>query len=48
MRLMIGTRKDLRTPAAARRRTDLKLEALIDALRRTGGNGHTKRPLKVE
>jgi hypothetical protein len=54
MRLMIGARTDLRTLAALQRqagelqkRTEKKLEALIDSLRR-GGNGHAKRPVDTE
>jgi hypothetical protein len=47
MRLMIETRKDLRAITALQKRTDGKLEALIDSLRR-GGNGHAKRRLDIE
>jgi len=49
MRLVIETRKDIRTLAAAQARTqaaqartDASLKALIDSMR-GGGNGHTKR-----
>lgn len=41
-RLALETRKDLRELAAAQKRTDASLHALIDSLR-GGGNGHTKR-----
>ena len=41
-RLAMDTRKDLRELAAAQKRTDESLRALIDSLR-GGGNGHTKR-----
>jgi hypothetical protein len=48
-RLMIETRKDLRTLAASQKRTeanlqrlDEKIERLVDSLRRSGGNGHSK------
>jgi hypothetical protein len=41
-RLALETRKDLRELAAAQKRTDESLRALIDILR-GGGNGHTKR-----
>jgi hypothetical protein len=41
-RLALDTRKDLRELAAAQKRTDESLRALIDSLR-GGGNGHTKR-----
>jgi ABC-type Fe3+-citrate transport system substrate-binding protein len=34
MRLMVETRKDLRTIAAMQKRTDASLKAFIDALRR--------------
>jgi hypothetical protein len=41
-RLALETRRDLRELAAAQKRTDASLHALIDSLR-GGGNGHTKR-----
>ena len=54
MRLMMETRKDFRTIAnfqkrtdEMQRRTEAKLEALIDSLTR-GGNGHAKRRLNLE
>ena len=34
MRMMLETRKDLRAIAAVQKRTDLKLEALLDQMRR--------------
>jgi hypothetical protein len=40
--LALETRKDLRSLAAAQKRTDASLHALIDSMR-GGGNGHTKR-----
>jgi hypothetical protein len=40
-RLALETRKDLRELAAAQKRTDESLRALIDSLR-GGSNGHTK------
>ena len=41
-RLALETRRDLRELAAAQKRTDASLHALIDSLH-GGGNGHTKR-----
>ena len=41
-RLALDTRKDLRELAAAQKRTEESLHALIDSMR-GGGNGHTKR-----
>ena len=41
-RLALETRRDLRELAAAQKRTDESLHALIDSLR-GGGNGHSKR-----
>jgi Spy/CpxP family protein refolding chaperone len=41
-RLALETRRDLRELAAAQKRTDESLRALIDSLR-VGGNGHSKR-----
>jgi Spy/CpxP family protein refolding chaperone len=41
-RLALETRRDLRELAAAQKRTDASLHALIDSLQ-GGGNGHTKR-----
>ena len=48
MRLMIETRKDLRTLAAAQKRTDASLKAFIDTLRRSGGNGHSKTKVDLQ
>jgi hypothetical protein len=42
MRLVVQSRKDIRSLAAAQKRTDASLHALIDSMR-GGGNGHTKR-----
>jgi hypothetical protein len=42
MRRVVQSRKDIRSLAAAQKRTDASLHALIDSLR-GGGNGHTKR-----
>jgi hypothetical protein len=54
MRLVVETRKDLRVIAAMQKKTDemqkrteSKLEALIDSMTR-GGNGHAKRRLDVK
>ena len=41
-RLALETRRDLRELAAAQKRTDASLHALIDSLH-GGGNGHSKR-----
>jgi hypothetical protein len=41
-RLALETRKDLRSLAAAQKRTEESLRALIDSLH-GGGNGHTRR-----
>jgi hypothetical protein len=42
MRLVVQSRKDIRSLAAAQKRTDASLHALIDSMR-IAGNGHTKR-----
>jgi hypothetical protein len=54
MRLGVETRKDLRVIAGMQKKTDemqkrteAKLEALIDSMTR-GGNGHAKRRLDVK
>ena len=54
MRLVVETRKDLRVIAAMQKKTDemqkrteSKLEALIDSMTR-GGNGHAKRRLDIK
>jgi hypothetical protein len=43
MRLMVEFRKDMRALAAAQKKTDQSLKALIDTTR-GGGNGHGKPP----
>lgn len=47
MRLVIETRKDLRTVVAIQKRTEEKLETLINTMRR-GGNGHAKRRVDIQ
>ena len=42
------TRREIRDLTAAQKRTDLKLEALIDQMRRSGGNGHAKGKVDVQ
>jgi hypothetical protein len=42
MRLVVQSRKDIRSLAAAQKRTDASLHALIDSMR-IAGNGHTRR-----
>ena len=42
MRPVVQGRKDIRSLAAAQKRTDASLHALIDSMR-GGGNGHSKR-----
>jgi hypothetical protein len=42
------TRKDLRELAAAQKQTDASLKALIDQLRRSGGNGHSKAKIDLQ
>jgi hypothetical protein len=42
MRLVVQSRKDIRSLAASQKRTDESLRALIESMR-GGGNGHTKR-----
>lgn len=42
MRLMVETRKDIRSLAAAQKRTEQSLQSLINTTRR-GGNGHGSR-----
>lgn len=41
-RLGVETRKDLRATAVMQNRTEAKLQALIDSMRRRG-NGHSKK-----
>ncbi len=48
MRLVIATRKDIRELNAAQKRTDASLKALIDQMRRSGGNGHTKAKVDLQ
>jgi hypothetical protein len=55
MRLVVETRKDMRTLAAAQntltaaqKKTDQSLKEFIDSMRRGGGNGHGKRRVDVE
>ena len=43
-----ATRKDLRDLAASQKRTDASLKALIDQMRRSGGNGHAKGKVDVQ
>jgi hypothetical protein len=42
MRLVVDTRKDLRAVVAIQKRTEEKLESLINTMRR-GSNGHGKK-----
>ena len=42
MLLVVQSRKDIRSLAAAQKRTDASLHALIESMR-GGGNGHTNR-----
>lgn len=41
MRLVVGTRKDIRALAAVQKRTEQNIQALINTMKR-GGNGHSK------
>lgn len=47
MRLLVETRKDIRSLVAAQRRTEEKIDRLADSLRR-GGNGHAKRKIDLQ
>ena len=47
MRLVIENRKDMRALAAAQKRTEQSLKALIDMMR-GGGNGHTRRRVDID
>ena len=47
MRLMVETRKDLRSLAAAQKRTEQSLQQLLNGLRR-GGNGHAGRKIDTQ
>jgi hypothetical protein len=38
---VVGTRKDIRALAAAQKRTEQNIQALINTMKR-GGNGHSK------
>jgi hypothetical protein len=42
------TRREIRELTAAQKRTEVSLKALIDQLRRSGGNGHGKGKLDVQ
>jgi hypothetical protein len=46
MRLMVETRKDMRVLAAAQKRTEDSLRALIE--NRRGSNGHSKRKVDLQ
>ena len=39
--------KEMRELAAIQKRTELKLEAFLESMRRIGGNGHAKRKLDL-
>jgi hypothetical protein len=47
MRLVVETRKDMRAMAAAQKKTEQSLKALIDTMR-GGGNGHGKRRVDLQ
>jgi hypothetical protein len=47
-RLLVETRKDIRTLAASQKRTDAALQALIASMRRSGGNGHSKTEVDLQ
>ncbi len=47
MRLVVDTRKDLRTVIAIQKRTEVKLEMLVNAMRR-GSNGHDKKSVDIQ
>jgi hypothetical protein len=47
MRLVVETRKDMRAMAAAQKKSDQSLKALIDTMRGSG-NGHGKRRVDVQ
>jgi hypothetical protein len=42
------TRREIRELTAAQKRTDASLKALIDQMRRSGGNGHAKGKVEVQ
>ena len=55
MKLVVGTRqdirllaKDIRQLAAAQKKTDANLNALISTLRHSGGNGHSKAQVDLQ
>jgi hypothetical protein len=47
MRLMIETRKELRTVVAIQKRSEQKLETLINTMKR-GSNGHSKKRVDIQ
>jgi hypothetical protein len=47
MRLMIETRKELRTVIAIQKRSELKLETRINTMKR-GTNGHSKKRVDIQ
>lgn len=47
MRLVVETRKDIRSLAAAQKRTEQSLQQFLNGLRR-GGNGHTGRKVDTQ
>lgn len=47
MRLVVETRKDMRAMAAAQKKTEQSLKALIDTMRGSG-NGHGKRRVDLQ
>ncbi len=55
MKLVVGTRQDIRKLASsqakltvAQTKTEASLQALISALRRSGGNGHSKAKVDLQ
>jgi hypothetical protein len=48
MRMLVDTRRDIRALAASQMKTDASLRALISALRRGGGNGHSKAKVDLQ
>jgi hypothetical protein len=42
------TRREIRELTAAQKRTDASLKALIDQMRRSGGNGHGKGQVELQ
>ena len=45
-RLLVETRKDIRSLSASQKKTDAMLQELLASLKR-GGNGHAKRKLEI-